>query len=691
MRAFGLALSLTVATAMSSVAWAGQNFAILVGASTYPNLDERFWLTGPANDIDLVARYLTTEAPVPFAADDVTILADGLEGRAPPTLAAIRDAFAALGARLQDGDFVYLHFSGHGSQAPALDPDSELDGLDELFLPVDIGPWNDSVGTVENALVDDEIGRLIDGLRAKGATVWVVFDSCHSGTATRAAPTGDDEVRLRKLDPSALGIPDDALADAESHSLALPDPRARPESPLGAAEGGLVAFFAAQTNETTPEKRMPKGKAGRRAQGVFTFVLFETLAQNPGITYRQLGQEVLRRYAVNNLAQSTPMFEGDLDSVVFSGEGGVPVAQWPLEVADGAMTIPAGTLHSLSEGSELVLVGRASDGDDAALGTYRVTSADTFSSVVEPETAGVEVPRGAYLRRIGRDLDFSLSVALPAPSADTALDAKLAEALDILRDLVGEGRVRLVDTGAPADVRLAVLPHSRRPDAVWLLPASGLLDEEAGIKTPSVGIADKTAEDLAAVLDDSFQHIARALNLLRIGEGFGGTGLDIDVTLQTRNKQDRTLRPLDAVSVPRLVPGDEVHVLARNNTEMPIDINVLYVGSDYSISHFFAGRMQPGDSLKKGLLRITDEAFGRDRVILVLSPAKPQSIVENLAFMAQEELPTTRGSGRSALASAFAEAGFGATTRAAMALDDEDDSPLGQVLQFEIDTVPSGQ
>ena len=84
-------------------------------------------------------------------------------------------------------DFVYLHFSGHGSQAPALNDETELDGLDELFLPVDIGPWNDTVGAVENALLDDEIGEMIGAIRAKGATVWAVFDSCHSGTATRAS------------------------------------------------------------------------------------------------------------------------------------------------------------------------------------------------------------------------------------------------------------------------------------------------------------------------------------------------------------------------------------------------------------------------------------------------------------------------------------------------------------------------
>jgi hypothetical protein len=684
-----LAASVLVSGLSPGLAWAGENFAILVGASTYPNLDQRFWLKGPANDIDLVAHYLSRESPVPFPDQNVTVLADGIEGSPAPTLAAIRGAFAALEGRVQAGDFVYLHFSGHGSQAPAKDPDSELDGLDELFLPVDIGPWNDSVGAVENALVDDEIGQLIDGLRAKGAMVWAVFDSCHSGTATRAAPTGDDEVLLRKLDPSALGVPDDRMAEAESQSRALPNPRVRPDSPLGKPEGGLVAFFAAQTNETTPEKRMPKGKTGRRAQGVFTYVLFETLARNPGITYRQLGQEVLRRYAVDNIAQSTPMFEGDLDSVVFSGTSGTPVAQWPLEVADGTMTIPAGMLHNLSEGAELKLYGAASDADDAALGTFRVASADTFSSVVEPLSGLSDIPRGAYLRQVATAFDFSLTVALPEGSGDPTLDGKLAEALAILQAEADGARVQFVPAGAPADIRLAVLPDSRRPDAVWLLPASGLLDEDANNRTPSVGIADKSADELALILEDSFQHVARALNLLRIGAGFGGTGLDVDVSLQTRNKQDKTLRALDAVSVPRLVPGDEVHVLATNNTDTPVDVNVLYVGSDYSISHFFSGRMQPGDSLKKGLLRITDDAFGRDRVILVLSPAKPQSIVENLAFMAQDELPTTRGSGASKLASAFAEAGFGATTRAAMALDDDEEGPLGSVLQFEIDTVPA--
>ena len=110
-----------------------------------------------------------------------------MTGSTAPTLAAIRGAFAELTAEVQPGDFVYLHFSGHGTQAPALDP-SHGTGRAGRVVPAGghravVG----QVGAVENALVDDEIGALIDGLRAKGAEcLGGVRFSCHSGTATRA-------------------------------------------------------------------------------------------------------------------------------------------------------------------------------------------------------------------------------------------------------------------------------------------------------------------------------------------------------------------------------------------------------------------------------------------------------------------------------------------------------------------------
>lgn len=684
-------------------AFARENYALLIGANEYASLAPQYWLKGPSNDVKLVATYLTTAAPVPFEAQNVAVLSDGVEGAIRPTLGAIRTAFADLTAKVQPGDFVYLHFSGHGTQAPAKNPEEELDGLDEMFLPVDIGPWSDTTGTVENGLVDDEIGLMLDGLRAKGADVWVVFDACHSGTATRSAPSGDEAVRTRQLAPEALGVPSaainaaiDAAHDA-GQTRAMPpanprDPAAAPIVSHGKG-GSLVAFFAAQTDEVTPEKRLPKGKPDRVAQGVFTYALMETLAEFPQASYGQIGQEVLRKYAVENLAQSTPMFEGDLDHIVFSGEAGPRVAQWPATQTDAGLTLAAGTLHGLRDGAVLAVLVSAADKIEAALGYVKVTSVDTFTATATPvEYAGKSLPKtlpkGLTLRKISSDIDFTLTVALP--EAGSAPATALMAALDQLKTESGP-RLIFVPAGDEADLRLAVLPDSPRADALWVLPATGLSGNLS--TTPSVSTADKDAATLGTVMADTLVQMAKAINLMKLGAAVDKGDLKVEVGLMTRTKQDKTLHPLPTTGVPRLIPDDEVHVEAVNDNDFPVDLNVLYVGSDYSITHMFAGRMQPGDRLKQGLLRITDAAYGRDRIVMVMTPAQPQTAVENLGFLAQDAVETTRDTSqpaRQGLTAALFEAGFGQTTRAAAALVDEETSgPAPMMLQFELDTVPS--
>ena len=72
------------------------------------------------------------------------------------------------------------------------------------------------------------------------------------------------------------------------------------------------------------------------------------------------------------------------------------------------------------------------------------------------------------------------------------------------------------------------------------------------------------------------------------------------------------------------------------------------------------------------------------------SPAAPQSPVENLSFLAQDALELTRGTA-SSLSLALRVAGFGETTRGAMALDDgdKDAGPAPAILQLEVRTVPA--
>jgi hypothetical protein len=702
-----LLAGLSLAALLTAPALARENHALLVGVSEYPGLGERYWLKGPANDVQLIAAYLTRAAPVPFDPANVILLADGVEGADLPTLAAIRAAFAALIERVEPGDFVYLHFSGHGTQAPERVAGSELNGMDQLFLPMDIGPWNDTFGAVENALVDDEIGLWIAALTAKGAHVWAVFDACHSASATRGLEA--EEVRTRQLPPEALGIP--VVEDAATRALGAPaaaDPRARPDAPIAPVErssgaGSLVAFFAAQTSEVTPEQNMPPGKLGRKPHGVFTYTLFEVLAEYPGITYAQLAQEVLRRYSVKNLARTTPMFEGDLDGVVFGGEGGGRVAQWPAERAGDEITIPAGALHGLAEGAVLALLPAAAASMDAVLGYVEVVGLETFTARLRPVAhagldapAARDLPRGVYVRQIEAALDFTLTVALPEGEGPEAALMRAAAALLVEDGLMGP-RVRFVEPGEAADVRLAVIPDSSRPDAIWMLPGTGLVDAAGLASVPSVGTAGRDAVAVAEIMAENLMRMARALNLLKLGASVsgGGGGLEagVEVELLLGAGGSGALAALDASAVPRLVPGDIVYARIRNTLDIAVDVNVLYIGSDHSITHMWAGQLLPGDELRRqGLFRVTDDAFGRDRVVVILTPARRQGTVENLAFLAQEAVELTRstgGEGERGFAGALEEAGFGATTRGAVPLGDDPRGPGPAILQFDLDTVPA--
>ncbi|MDK9697953.1 MAG: caspase family protein, partial [Siculibacillus sp.] len=214
-------------TAMASAE--PQTRALLIGVSNYPKETVGdLQLAGPKNDVALM---IETLARIGVPAKNVTVLADGLETTTAnrpadgmPTRAAILAALDRLAAESGPGDFVLLHLSGHGSQQPMTDParseGAKADGLEEIFLPIDIGAWEDSIGAVKNALVDHELGRAVTAIRAKGARVWVVVDACHSGTMTRA---GGDAV-AKQVPPATLRIPEAALVAARARAAAAVPP-----------------------------------------------------------------------------------------------------------------------------------------------------------------------------------------------------------------------------------------------------------------------------------------------------------------------------------------------------------------------------------------------------------------------------------------------------------------------------------
>ncbi len=200
-----LASVVLISAALVSAASAtAKTHALLVGATHYQHKDDSFHLEGPINDVELLAEVLTRGGFGGEPADVVRLAGWPDEESARPTKANIERELGRLAEVAEKGDQVVVLLAGHGSQQPADDDpeDPEPDGMDEIFLPADVGEWNDEAGEVERAITDDEIGRRLDAIRAKGAFVWALIDTCHSGTMTR----GGGE-RERSVPSSALGIP----------------------------------------------------------------------------------------------------------------------------------------------------------------------------------------------------------------------------------------------------------------------------------------------------------------------------------------------------------------------------------------------------------------------------------------------------------------------------------------------------
>ena len=100
--------------------------------------------------------------------------------------------------KVNSGDVVYIHFSGHGQQVTDLNGDEE-DKLDEAWIPYDACfAFKEGEYEGENHILDDKLNTWFTQLRAKVGSVGkitIVADACHSGTGSRVISNNDYVVR----------------------------------------------------------------------------------------------------------------------------------------------------------------------------------------------------------------------------------------------------------------------------------------------------------------------------------------------------------------------------------------------------------------------------------------------------------------------------------------------------------------
>jgi len=171
----------------------GRKRAVTVGINY---LGLQCQLSGCINDSDTIIHLLVTEFGYDVA--DIRQLRDDRH-QGMPTRRNITTALQWLVAGAKEGDHLFFHYSGHGSQQRDAGGD-EMDGKDETLVPVDYQQ--------NGMLSDDELRQILVASLPKGVRLTVILDCCHSGTALdlpyKVAIKDGDIVDIKKKLPHQI-------------------------------------------------------------------------------------------------------------------------------------------------------------------------------------------------------------------------------------------------------------------------------------------------------------------------------------------------------------------------------------------------------------------------------------------------------------------------------------------------------
>ncbi|EIW55200.1 peptidase C14 [Trametes versicolor FP-101664 SS1] len=284
--------------------------ALLIGvqySTTLKEVDPVWELRGAHEDPKTV-RQLLIEV-YDYKPEDITVLIDDPEKQYVwPTQENILAAMRDLVKGAQPGDHFVFSFSGHGSQVVNKDG-TEEDGFDETLIPVD-AILNPEYNTFEGYIKDDDVRKIIVDSLPSGSRCVMVFDCCHSGTASdlpnvfsdglaspcsplttfnprlpwkHSASTDMEQISFQRT--SAAGRADDSAQFAwmrghtRKRSHTMP-----PESP----GPDVTSWSACMDSQIT---------YGGRKGGFFIKAFTDALRSNPHQTHAELLQSVRRELA----------------------------------------------------------------------------------------------------------------------------------------------------------------------------------------------------------------------------------------------------------------------------------------------------------------------------------------------------------------------------------------------------------
>jgi len=353
---------LVLAALLWSITLFAEKHALIIAVGDYPA--RTGWSSiSSVNDVALINDALVGQG---FASDNISILKNE-----QATKAGIMQAIADLQSKIQPGDVVVIHYSGHGQQIFD-DNGEEIDDKDEALVPYDALVRYTSNYKGENHIRDDALGIIITEFRnalGKDGQLLFLLDSCHSGSATRGGK-------------------------ARGGKSTFAPPGWTPESDKSNSGSGLVESI--KVNEDAAPFVMISGASADELNyeydgyGSLSFAFSKAMNElGSEVTYRKMFSAISANMNIISPNQ-TPTIEGNTDYKLFKGEY---VKQQPyFEVSKVArpdvIKVSAGKLQRLFENTTVNILpaGTSNPEDDKIMAKGTITKVSYNESIIRLDT-----------------------------------------------------------------------------------------------------------------------------------------------------------------------------------------------------------------------------------------------------------------------------------------------------------------
>jgi len=661
-------------------------YVLLIGIDGYTPSQSYPNLKGCVRDINLVEDYLKKTLHIPEERfwkqtspnPEISVLSELRASQKPnvlPTYENIVNAFQEITQMALPGELVYIHYSGHGGKPDTIYEELKGEGqADEGIVPMDV----DAPAPGGRYLRDVELATLLKRMTDKGLVVTVVFDSCHSGGATRGdtAIRGiENRDRQKRSTDSLVASREELIGNWQTLNQG-PNPSVTKGGWLTKSKD-YVFLAACRPSEFAFEYNVD----GNNRHGALTYWMIDTLTSaSPGLTYRMLYERLNAVIQSRFREQQTPMLIGDSDRTIFGSENiSYQYAITLNEVieADGRIRVElsAGTATGLGLGAQFAIY---------PLGATNLSQKETQIAIVEIDEVSAshswaeaiallgegKIEQGAQAVLLSPPVDLVQRVSLVKKNEGDGED-RLAPKLIAQQDnalnaveaaMVGQGWLRLVtDNQTKEDLQVAVNQKGEYEICMGL-PLKNL--------TPALKINDDKAPQKVV---KRLVHLAkyRAVQALKNPFSDLANQLEVELIPQTSLPQDGAT----GLSNITVRSGEQATLRIKNLSPSPLNIVVLDLESTWEISQLPLQRMvqkfypfNPGQEIRTKLRLALPDNANYDKglevikVFAMFSPAdfrwlELPSLDKEIPTAASRGLKYPKGEATNALEELFAAIG----------------------------------